>query len=374
MALHLEAGAEPIAGYTLVGLLGRGGFGEVWEATAPGSIRVALKFIRLDTHPGGFGAAGARDHPQYPPSPPARRPVRPRVEDCLVIAMPLCDQSLMDRLRACQAAGSARPAARRAARLHEDLARAVDFLNEPRHLRPTGSAWSGSSIATSSRTTSSSSAARCGWPISGWRRSSRPAAPPTRGAMSPHYVRARGDRRPRLATVRPVFAGRHLLSSSAPDGSPSRASAINQVLYAHLNTAPDLSVLPEKERQVVLRGPGEEAPRIAGRPAAHLRARPQRGGARRRRPPPATRPRFDSGDTSQVAEVRGPDDRRRAWISTRCSPSGPSAVPATPRAGIAGAGAGSGTPAWQDWQQASPDCCSACLSLIRPIRGREADS
>jgi serine/threonine protein kinase len=136
--LLLHPGAEVVPGYRLVRPIGRGGFGEVWEARAPGDFPVALKFISLDT---------GRVQPELRALQILRSLRHPHlldvqwalpVGDRLVIAMPLCDKSLKGRFEECVARGLPGIPHEELLGYVAEAALALDFLNEPHLLAGDG--------------------------------------------------------------------------------------------------------------------------------------------------------------------------------------------------------------------------------------------
>src|SRR6185312_5944512 len=133
MEMTISVGIEPIPGYRFIKKLGQGGFGEVWEAEAPGGVRVAIKVIRIDS---------VHSKPEVRSLELIRNIRHPHlldvqfsveVDDCLLIAMPLCDSSLWDRYKECRERGQVGIPIGELIGYMQELAKAVDFLNEARH-------------------------------------------------------------------------------------------------------------------------------------------------------------------------------------------------------------------------------------------------
>ena len=106
-SLALPPAADVASGYHLVSRLGKGQFGEVWKATAPGGVEVAVKVVTQPTD-----REEARRELQ------ALELIKNLKHPCLVstlaswvhgerlhIAMEIADGSLRDRLKQCKAAG-----------------------------------------------------------------------------------------------------------------------------------------------------------------------------------------------------------------------------------------------------------------------------
>lgn len=169
---RLEQGDEPVAGYSLDTYLGQGGFGEVWKATGPGGVPVALKIIHdLDRKKGGKELRALQllkriGHPNLVPltgfwlrtsdgeligdeqrfpsdtseaGEAARGTMSPEALPSntlvqtpaaqLVIAMGLCEKSLFDRLEECQREGLEGVPFDELLTYMDDAARAIDLLN-----------------------------------------------------------------------------------------------------------------------------------------------------------------------------------------------------------------------------------------------------
>jgi formylglycine-generating enzyme required for sulfatase activity/serine/threonine protein kinase len=131
--LVLVAGLEPVPGYRLHRRLGKGSFGEVWAATGPGDVAVALKFISLDAAAQHFEsrALGLMKHLRHPNLLTVSGVWQSQA--LLIIALDLADGTLRDRLYECRSQGLPGIPGPELLEYMREAAKGIDFLNEPRH-------------------------------------------------------------------------------------------------------------------------------------------------------------------------------------------------------------------------------------------------
>jgi len=136
MNLRLIEHAEPLPGYRLIERLGRGGYGEVWKAEAPGGLFKAIKFVYGDLESAGEDNKGAEQelkamnrvktirHPYILSI--ERFDI---IEGQLMIVMELADRNLWDRFHECRNQGLVGVPRDELMRYLDETAEALDLMN-----------------------------------------------------------------------------------------------------------------------------------------------------------------------------------------------------------------------------------------------------
>lgn len=136
MAKTIATNVEPIPGYRLIERIGRGGFGEVWKAEAPGGILKAIKFVYGDLEEASSdGRPADQELKALNRIKSIRHPYilslerYDIVDGQLIIVMELADRNLYERFRECRNAGRAGIPRDELLQYLEEAAEALDLMN-----------------------------------------------------------------------------------------------------------------------------------------------------------------------------------------------------------------------------------------------------
>lgn len=236
----LEPGTSPVDGYVLESRLGRGGFGEVWQAIGPGGFRVALKFIRLEESAGAIELRSLELTKQIKhPNLLAQFGAWER-DGYLIIAMELGNGTLYDRLKSELTNGRTGIPRPELLEYMREAAKAIDYLNslniQHRDIKPQNLLLVGTGVK---------------------------VADFGLAKLLEHSVGAASG------SMTPAYAAPEFLNGQATRWSDQYCLAVSycqlrgnalpfagnpaQVVAGHLTRPPDLAMLPPEERSIVAR-------------------------------------------------------------------------------------------------------------------------